>query len=62
MYEPRYNVTVTYPTGRRKTFRAYMVWTGTRKVTWCSVTGLRSYVLLNHGFSVNITNIPVDTL
>lgn len=55
-FAARLTVTVKYPEGHVKKFAAYQAWVGPKRVTWVDEEGVRSYVLLRHGFVVTITN------
>jgi hypothetical protein len=57
MFTARVSVSVRYPEGKVKTFKAFRAFAGPNRVTWISLDGMRHYVLLRHGFVVNITNL-----
>jgi len=53
----RVKVTVTSPEGKVKKHSAYRAYVGSNRVTWIRMDGVRSYVLLRHGFVVTVTNV-----
>lgn len=57
MFEPRVLVTVKYPEGNKVSHQAFRAYIGPKRVTWIAMDGVRSYVLLRHGFKVTVTNI-----
>lgn len=57
MFTPRVLVTVTSPEGKVKKHKAFRAYVGANRVTWIRMDGVRSYVLLRHGFVVTVTNI-----
>lgn len=54
---PRVLVTVTSPEGRTKRISCYRAYVGSNRVTWIMMSGVRQYVLLRHGFTVEVTNL-----
>lgn len=57
MFTARVLVTVHYPEGKVKRFKAYQAFVGPNRTTWIAMDGMRHYVLHRHGFVVYITNI-----
>jgi hypothetical protein len=52
VFEALYSVSVKYPEGNTRTFPAFRVYHGKNRFTWIGMDGVRSYVLLRHGFVI----------
>lgn len=57
MLTPRVLVKITTPDGDTQSHYAYRAYVGPNRVTWIAMDGVRSYVLLRHGFTYRITNL-----